>query len=875
MEGIGNSFVAEAGVLDGTVTFYRSNPLNDLQLYVRNSGRTEGLGSPIGFLKVSTNAAKGVNGVMLYILPYNFPKLFKLIEHVIKNPIIKASPPQAWIKELRMYFADTPSYYHQKLKTMLKKIGVERLIPESTILSMDGWPISMYLTSVHNQAHAEYVNFTSAVARKKSEDSSNGQLPTAQSIAEAKAAKNAFDVPLESMMTELNMLLSFFDTYASSGTKISKVSRSQDHEDMLHSLPTSVATNHNIKLPHILLRNPFESDSEMQLRSKRDPFGNPWAVLKSIGNKDSQLSTAAEAEAEAAAGTDDEIMNEASVMLKDANVLVKPMKQDTKKRGRGRKQIVHSRRSRSLAEIDDGLSESGDSVAVSFLEEKILQLPVKNFPMVVIPPACSFADVVTGNIDMSQWVDNALKLIDKNQSEIEVVSTHLNETVRMHVANWSQNLLRDTAAEGTVNVFSNVMTPQTPQISDLQSPTDSNRTSPVPNSDSNWSSVENTLKSVLFANQSNLGKHESEREAEESSRKHLKLDNFQFDATFPFDAALSSLLKLPKAEYNESQLIDEVLKKQPHSLAVIEGIPQLFSNSWNQEKIGVTTSHNATPAVSSMLSNFQPVNQPLTLNEDLVLGNNQNSIVQELLSGFLQPYGTASQADISSQHSFSQQEMQLLQQFQGAPTSINLPLPGSFSGIPAGVPNEMQAMSGLQTSMNQSNLVDEDAVSSQSQNFTEGSHQRNANNGASENWHRNPKPFRPQGINHQHPTHRGPPNHHQYQHHHQNSSHIRQARPPQNVVNAVARGKPVVLPSNMAAWSQNIMPKLKATKSGFAPNGQRYSFNKVCMLYNLGQPCNDNTCKFEHACAVCASAGQAFQGHPAFSHHKEYTFTKI
>ncbi|KAI8854789.1 hypothetical protein BC829DRAFT_412886 [Chytridium lagenaria] len=46
------------------------------KVYVKNSGQQPGLGEPFGFLKVSTASRGGVN---LYILPYNFPVLFKLL----------------------------------------------------------------------------------------------------------------------------------------------------------------------------------------------------------------------------------------------------------------------------------------------------------------------------------------------------------------------------------------------------------------------------------------------------------------------------------------------------------------------------------------------------------------------------------------------------------------------------------------------------------------------------------------------------------------------------------------------------------------------------------------------------------------------------
>ena len=45
------------------------------QIFIRNSGRQEGLGSPFGFLKANST----LSCVNLFVLPYNYPKLFPLL----------------------------------------------------------------------------------------------------------------------------------------------------------------------------------------------------------------------------------------------------------------------------------------------------------------------------------------------------------------------------------------------------------------------------------------------------------------------------------------------------------------------------------------------------------------------------------------------------------------------------------------------------------------------------------------------------------------------------------------------------------------------------------------------------------------------------
>ncbi|KAJ3083068.1 Integrator complex subunit 6, partial [Physocladia obscura] len=119
-------------------------------LFVKNSFKKEGQGEPIGFIKKSANATRG-NSVMMYILPYNFPRLFKLIEILNKTPSMKAAPPSYWMAEFRQYLAEIPPYYHAKLKTMMAKLRLDHLMSPSLMPPIKDWPISNYKATVVNQ----------------------------------------------------------------------------------------------------------------------------------------------------------------------------------------------------------------------------------------------------------------------------------------------------------------------------------------------------------------------------------------------------------------------------------------------------------------------------------------------------------------------------------------------------------------------------------------------------------------------------------------------------------------------------------------------------------------------------------------------------
>src|SRR5690606_31690443 len=80
---------------------------------------------PFGFLKPSTSS----NSVQLYVLPYNYPRLWPLlgeylIEHtrIIINYVddlvnnLKMTPSVKWKQDFDKYLASIPSYYYTPLR---------------------------------------------------------------------------------------------------------------------------------------------------------------------------------------------------------------------------------------------------------------------------------------------------------------------------------------------------------------------------------------------------------------------------------------------------------------------------------------------------------------------------------------------------------------------------------------------------------------------------------------------------------------------------------------------------------------------------------------------------------------------------------------
>ncbi|KAF8380938.1 dic-1 [Pristionchus pacificus] len=86
------------------------------QVFVSNSYRVPGVGKPFGFLKTATNGSS----VNLFLMPYNYPVLLKLLDDQKADARLRVNPD--WRLKLDQYVLSCPSYY----KTQLKK-GLLRL----------------------------------------------------------------------------------------------------------------------------------------------------------------------------------------------------------------------------------------------------------------------------------------------------------------------------------------------------------------------------------------------------------------------------------------------------------------------------------------------------------------------------------------------------------------------------------------------------------------------------------------------------------------------------------------------------------------------------------------------------------------------------
>ncbi|CDW58583.1 integrator complex subunit 6 [Trichuris trichiura] len=130
--------------------------------FLPGSSRYSDLGCPFGFLKASWSLCT----VSLFVLPYDFPTLFSLIEELRKK--LSGKPTAQWCLRFEEYVNSIPPYYMQPLKNAMQRIGFVRLVPEvpENFLNVS---VLVYLSNVKGRAKEEFQQLCASVGQNGKE----------------------------------------------------------------------------------------------------------------------------------------------------------------------------------------------------------------------------------------------------------------------------------------------------------------------------------------------------------------------------------------------------------------------------------------------------------------------------------------------------------------------------------------------------------------------------------------------------------------------------------------------------------------------------------------------------------------------------------
>ncbi|KAI9014664.1 hypothetical protein BC832DRAFT_162911 [Gaertneriomyces semiglobifer] len=232
-------------------------------LYMENSSKSNGYGAPFGTLKFSSSTKT----VSMYIMPYDFPRLFKLILQVRQRGINSALPSHL-LQAITDYIQSVPKYYLEPLKKAFGHINLLHLWPSDVSSSLNA-AIEQRHTDAMTRGAAELTRIQEVVAQMRQRAAPPPSPPLVPSL----TSLDLTVLPRTTLLPTLTKLTSLF--FPSKPT--------QADLDSKHSLPISqMGLYQTAMAKQQRLRDPMEDEDEAKKRD-RNVFGNPYRADKRVG----------------------------------------------------------------------------------------------------------------------------------------------------------------------------------------------------------------------------------------------------------------------------------------------------------------------------------------------------------------------------------------------------------------------------------------------------------------------------------------------------------------------------------------------------------------------------------------------------------------
>ncbi|EFC45171.1 predicted protein [Naegleria gruberi] len=276
--------------------------------FVTNSTPSNyGFGESFGFLKkiaVQNSTGEVENKIYFYLLPYNFLRLFYLMNEFVVTH--KSQPSAAWIQQFHKFVQNLPAYYIKPLKSAMNKwFGAFAHFPDVP------YELPSSLQLYYKQLVDEEKRFNKDMELEESGSSTNVNLPndslpknddqmqdppsfpiisfTNPYVAKKETnnlIRNPFDIDKTSLLKQMKMMSQYL--FHSVVVEVpedadhSKIPLDQHLRDLSkeeikkHSTPISQMGNFDkVLLSKEVLRDPFEPQKQKQVN-----FGSPYQKKK-------------------------------------------------------------------------------------------------------------------------------------------------------------------------------------------------------------------------------------------------------------------------------------------------------------------------------------------------------------------------------------------------------------------------------------------------------------------------------------------------------------------------------------------------------------------------------------------------------------------
>jgi hypothetical protein len=239
--------------------------------FIKGSYKKPGQGFPFGFLKASS----AINAVNLYVAPYNFPWLFKLLLQ-LHHFQQRDKPSIPWVQEFKEYLRNVPLYYIPSIRTQIKRFNLVHLIPKDLL------ELSMNRDSIKKLQNIKFIARNEYDKSVKSQIQMKKNTPIFNEL--KNLPQNPFDISRHDLLPTLKSMKEAF----SKAIEISKNKGQTNKENVTdnHSVPISkMGDYHQAEIKTQYFRDVFQ-DEETTKWLQKIMFGNPFLKYK----KDRELS---------------------------------------------------------------------------------------------------------------------------------------------------------------------------------------------------------------------------------------------------------------------------------------------------------------------------------------------------------------------------------------------------------------------------------------------------------------------------------------------------------------------------------------------------------------------------------------------------------
>jgi len=234
--------------------------------FIKGSYKKPGQGFPFGFLKASS----ALNAVNLYIAPYNFPWLFKLLLQ-LHHFQQKDKPSMAWIQEFQEYLRNVPLYYIPSIRTQIKRFNLVHLIPKELL------EISMNRDSVKKLQNIKFIARNEYEKNVKSQVQMKKNTPIYNEL--KNLPQNPFDISRHNLLPTLKTMKEAFSKAIEISKSKGQINNKENISDN-HSVPISkMGDYHQAETKMQSFRDVFQ-DEETTKWLQKIMFGNPFLKYK-------------------------------------------------------------------------------------------------------------------------------------------------------------------------------------------------------------------------------------------------------------------------------------------------------------------------------------------------------------------------------------------------------------------------------------------------------------------------------------------------------------------------------------------------------------------------------------------------------------------